>query len=74
MKLYSKYPIVCIAVFSFSILMPYFYALIFVKNIDKDFIYYSEIIDDFAIRTYTADRNNIYKDKAGNIYSEQEFK
>ena len=74
MKLYSKYLIVCIAVFSFSILMPYFYALIFVKNTDKDFIYYSEIIDDFAIRTYTADRNNIYKDKAGNIYSEQEFK
>lgn len=74
MKLYSKYLIVCIAVFSFSILMPYFYALMFVKNIDKDFIYYSEIIDDFAIRTYTADRNNIYKDKAGNIYSEQEFK
>lgn len=74
MKLYSKYLIVCIAVFSFSILMPYFYALIFVKNTDKDFIYYSEIIDDFAIRTYTADRNNIYKDKAGNIYTEQEFK
>ena len=74
MKLYSKYLIVCIAVFSFSILMPYFYALIFVKNTDKDFIYYSEIIDDFAIRKYTADRSVIYKDKAENIYSESEFK
>lgn len=74
MKLYSKYLIVFIAVFSFSMIMPYLYSLMLVKNIDKDFIYYSEIIDDFAIRTYTADRNNIYKDKAGNIYSEQEFK
>ena len=74
MKLYSKYLIVFIAVFSFSMIMPYFYSLMFVKNTDKDFIYYSEIIDDFAIRTYNADRNNIYKDKAGNIYSEQEFK
>ena len=74
MKLYSKYLIVFIAVFSFSMIMPYFYSLMFVKNTDKDFIYYSEIIDDFAIRTYTADRNNIYKDKAGNIYTEQEFK
>lgn len=74
MKLYSKYLIVFIAVFSFSMIMPYFYSLMFVKNTDKDFIYYSEIIDDFAIRTYNADRNNIYKDKAGNIYTEQEFK
>ena len=74
MKLYSKYLIVFIAVFSFSMIMPYFYSLMFVKNTDKDFIYYSEIIDDFAIRTYNADRNNIYKDKAGNIYSEHEFK
>ena len=74
MKLYSKYLIVFIAVFSFSMIMPYFYSLMFVKNTDKDFIYYSEIIDDFAIRTYNADRNNIYKDKTGNIYSEQEFK
>ena len=61
MKLYSKYLIVFIAVFSFSMIMPYFYSLMFVKNTDKDFIYYSEIIDDFAIRTYNADRNNIYK-------------
>lgn len=74
MKIYSKYLIVFIAVFSFSILMPYFYALIFVKNTDKDFIYYSEIIDDFAIRKFKADRSVIYKDKAENIYSESEFK
>ena len=74
MKLYSKYLIVLIAVFSFSIIIPYFYSIIFIKNTNKDFVYYSEIIDDFALRTYTKDRNFIYRDKAGNTYTEKEFK
>lgn len=74
MKLYSKYLIVLIAVFSFSIVMPYFYSIIFVESTNKDFVYYSEIIDDFTVRTYTADRNIEYRDKAGNTYTEKEFK
>lgn len=74
MKLYSKYLIVLIAVFSFSIIMPYFYSIIFIENTNKDFVYYSEIIDDFVVRTYTYDRSFEYRDKAGNTYTEKEFK
>lgn len=74
MKLYSKYLIVLIAVFSFSIIMPYFYSIIFIKNTNKDFVYYSEIIDDFAVSTFTQNRSFIYRDKAGNTYTEKEFK
>lgn len=74
MKLYSKYLIVLIAVFSFSIIMPYFYSIIFIENTSKDFVYYSEIIDDFAVSTFTQNRSFIYRDKAGNTYTEKEFK
>lgn len=74
MKLYSKYLIVLIAVFSFSIIIPYFYSIIFIKNTNKDFVYYSEIIDDFAVSTFTQNRSFIYRDKAGNTYTEKEFK
>lgn len=74
MKLYSKYLIVLIAVFSFSIIMPYFYSIISIETTSKDFVYYSEVIDDFVLRTYTHDRDFIYRDRAGNTYTEKEFK
>ncbi len=74
MKLYSKYIIVFAAVISFCSFIPYFYAVIFAKSNDKNFAYYSEIIDDFVVRTFTADRQQILKDKAGNEYNDAEFK
>ncbi len=74
MKIYSKYLIVFIAVVSFSNFIPYFYTIMFAKPNNKDFIYYSEIIDDFIIKTFTETREFIRKDKAGNTYSESELK
>ena len=74
MKIYSKYLIVLIAIISFSSFIPYFYSIIFAKSHNKDVVSYSEIIDDFVIRTFTANREILYTDKAGNSYSYTEFK